>query len=197
LPLPARPFRAFNHVGELYEGRSVVPLLESLKRLVDSGRVDPAKIKIRLIGPAKASSLPDPAFLQAAVSAGWLELASPVPQDEAHFIMRTSDGLLLIQPHSTLQVPGKLYEYLQIGRPILALVPPHSSIERVLQRSGVPYRCVYSDDAPAAFDEAVLQFLALDSTPAKASEWFENEFNAERHAGMLARLIRDQHEPPR
>src|SRR6185437_14158765 len=189
LPLPDRPYRVLSHVGELYEGRSIAPLLDSFKRLIDSGRVDPGRFKIRLVGPAKASSLPAPAFVKAARDAGWLELAGPVPKDEAHLIMQTSDGLLLIQPHSTLQVPGKLYEYLQIGRPILALLPPHSSIERVLQNSGVPYRCAYSTDAPAVFDESVLRFFTLHSAPVKPSEWFENEFNAEQHARTLARLI--------
>jgi len=188
-PLPERPFRVYSHVGELYEGRTVAPLLHSLKRLIDSGRVDPADIKIRLVGASKASSLPDPEFLKDASNAGWLELAPSVPQDEAHFIMRLSDGLLLIQPHSTVQIPGKLYDYLQIGRPVLAFVPPDSAIERVLQKSGVPYRCCYSSDTPAAFDESVLQFFELDTAPVQPGEWFEHEFNAEHHAGKLAHLI--------
>jgi hypothetical protein len=107
--------------------------------------------------------------------------------------MQTSDGLLLIQPHSTLQVPGKLYEYLQIGRPILAFVPRDSSIERILQRSGVPYQCAYSTDPADALDKSVFRFFAFDSTPVRPSEWFESEFNVERHAGKLARLIDSLH----
>ncbi len=192
-PLPERPFRVFRHMGELYEGRTVAPLLESFKRLLNSGGIDPGKIKIQLVGGTRSSSLPSPEFVKAAAEAGWLELTPCVPEVEAHSMMRTSDGLLLIQPHSTLQVPGKLYEYLQIGRPILAFVPPHSSIERILQKSGIAYQCAYSTDAPSAFDESVLQFFTLDSTPAPPSTWFENEFNAQNHAAKLAQLIDSSH----
>jgi hypothetical protein len=146
------------------------------------------------VGGARSTSLPDPTFLEAAAKAGWLDLVrNHVSQEEAHFIMQTSDGLLLIQPHSTLQVPGKLYEYLQLGRPILAFVPPESSIERILQRSGVPYQCAYSSDTPDALDGSVLRFFGLPSTSAIPSEWFENEFNVERHAAALARLIDKLH----
>jgi hypothetical protein len=132
--------------------------------------------------------------LETAAKAGWLDLVPHhVSQEEAHSIMQTSDGLLLIQPHSTLQVPGKLYEYLQIGRPILAFVPRDSSIERILQRSGVPYQCAYSTDPADALDKSVFRFFAFDSTPVRPSEWFESEFNVERHAGKLARLIDSLH----
>jgi len=196
LPLPDRPYRVFSHVGELYEGRSITSLLESLKRLIDSGKLNAREIRIRLVGGARSTSLPDPIFLEAAAKAGWLDLVPHhVSQEEAHLIMQTSDGLLLIQPHSTLQVPGKLYEYLQIGRPILAFVPPESSIERILQKSGVPYQCAYSSATPDALDESVRLFFALPSTSATPSEWFENEFNVERHAAALARLIDKLQDP--
>jgi hypothetical protein len=198
VPLPDRPFRVFSHAGELYEGRSIAPLLQSVKRLFDAGRLDASEIRIRLVGVARASSLPDPAFVKAATEAGWLELEPHhVPQAEAHAVMQSSDGLLLIQPHSTLQVPGKLYEYLQLGRPILAFVPPHSSIERILQNSGVPYVCAYSTSEPAALDEAVLRFFLLDSAAVKPNKWFEDEFNAQHHSEKLARLIDGLHKSDR
>lgn len=197
-PLPERACRIFTHTGELYEGRNIAPLLESVKRLIANGRLEPCKFTIRLVGVARASSLPDPGFLETASLAGWLDLVSHhVPQAEAHSIMQSSDGLLLIQPHSTVQVPGKLYEYLQIGRPILAFVPPDSSIERILQRSGVPYVCAYSTSEAGALDDAVLRFLTLDSTAVKPNNWFEAEFNARHHAEKLAGLIDGLHKSDR
>jgi glycosyltransferase involved in cell wall biosynthesis len=194
LPLPRCTRRIFSHVGELYEGRTIAPLLQSVKRLLETGELRPDAIKIRLVGPAKAASLPDTNFLEAAAQEGWLELASDqVPPAEAHSIMQTSDGLLLIQPHSTVQVPGKLYEYLQIGRPILAFVPPDSSIERILQKCGVPHVCAYSTERPEGLDESVLRFFTLDSAPVKPGEWFEREFNVQNHAEKLAGLIESLH----
>ena len=114
-----------------------------------------------------------------------------VSKSEAEQITRSSDGLLIIQPHSAVQVPAKLFEYVQIGRPILAFVPRQSSIEGVLRRSGVPFRTVYADAPPEEFDEAMLEYLSIQSEAVTPSTWFEETFNAERQTAMLAAWIND------
>jgi hypothetical protein len=188
--LPAGKIRLLSHLGELYEGRTVTPLLASVKRLIDAGRLSPYDLKVQLIGPAEPSCLPDSAFIQQAESSGWLKIiADQRPKSEAQRIAQTSHGLLIIQPHSAVQVPGKLFEYLQIGRPILALVPRDSAIERLLAPGGIPYRCLYPDDPPEVMDAKVLEFLQLDTAPVPPSEWFEKTFNADSQTAMLAALI--------
>jgi hypothetical protein len=132
--------------------------------------------------------------LDHARSEGWLELVSErIPQREALQIARSSDGLLLLQPQSATQVPGKLFEYLQIGRPILALVPPDSPSERLLQRSGVPYRCVYHGSTPEATDDAVAGFFDLPSMAVAPNVWFEEQFNAESQTRTFHSLIQSLH----
>jgi glycosyltransferase involved in cell wall biosynthesis len=190
LPLPSRPFKLVSHVGELYESRTAVPLLESFSRLIDSGQISPERVRVELTGPMEEGCLPPTPFREAAEAQGWLKLKlGQVPKEEALQIAQTSDALLLIQPQSAIQVPGKLFEYLQIGRPILALVPRRSSVERVLEKSGVPYRCVYSGSSPDEFDRAVLEFLQLPSDPIRPSAWFEETFNAEAQTAALTRII--------
>ncbi len=194
LPVPRRERRVFSHVGELYEGRTITPLLLSLGRLFDAGRLPANEIEIQLVGPVRSTSVPDPAFIAAATEQGWLKLvARQVPKDEAQEIGQTSDGLLLVQPHSRLQVPGKIFEYIQIGRPILAFILPDSPAERILERSGIAYQCAYASDPPEALDEAVSKFFDLDTTPNKPSAWFENEFNVQSHAQKLFQLIQGVH----
>ncbi|MCC6340907.1 MAG: glycosyltransferase [Bryobacterales bacterium] len=189
LPLPKRDYRLLSHAGQLYYGRTAAPLIESISRLVDSGRLPPSRIRVRLLGPAQHGTLPPPDVLARAQRKGWLELQlESIPQADARRLTQTSDGLLLVQPQSSVQVPGKLYEYLQIGRPILAFVPPGSPIERILERSGVPYRCVYPGAPPEVFDNTILSFLDLSSDVA-ASPWFEENFNAERQTEILHNLI--------
>jgi hypothetical protein len=92
-----------------------------------------------------------------------------------------------------LQVPGKLYEYLQIGRPILAYVPPNSPVERILARSGVPYQCVYPSTSPNEFDQAILQFLQFRQPEHAPNDWFESQFNALSHAQKVSDLIQLVH----
>jgi hypothetical protein len=198
LPIPDRKEIVLTHTGALYLGRTAVPILESLRRLIDTGRLAAGDIKVRLIGHAARACLPAPEFLDKAGRQGWLDVVEGgVPRDEAIDAMRSSNALLLIQPQSTLQVPGKLFEYLLTGHPILAFVPRGSSVEWILENSGVPYGCVHPEDPPAAIDDAVLAFLQRDLRPVPPNSWFEENFNAERQTLQLHDLISTLHVQPR
>ncbi len=194
LPLANPAIKVLAHVGELYGGRTVCPVLESIQRLIDRGRLSPRETLVRLVGPAVPGSTPDTEFMSKAVSQGWLT-SDPerVAQDTAHQIIQTADYLLLIQNQSRLQVPAKLYEYIQIGRPILAFVQPESPVERILSQSGVPYRCFYPSMPPDRLDEVIFDFFQLDTSPVQASSWFEDRFNARSHAHKVAELIERVH----
>jgi hypothetical protein len=190
LPIPNPDIRVLSHVGELYEGRTVAALVEVIGRLIASGRLSPSRFELRLVGPVEESCLPAADVTKASEAAGWLKIVpKQVPKLEAQHIAQTSQNLLIVQPHSAVQVPSKLFEYLQIGRPILAYVPRNSAIEGVLARSGIPYRCIYPDLSSDATDVAVLEFLGIDTTPVPPSAWFEETFDSARQTESLAKLI--------
>jgi glycosyltransferase involved in cell wall biosynthesis len=194
LPILLRDYNVLSHVGELYAGRNVTPILESIARLIAAGRLPARRARVQLIGPAETEALPNQEFLDRSRAEGWLELVNKqIHQGEALKIARSSDRLLLIQPQSTTQVPGKLFEYLQIGRPILAFIQPNSPSERLLERSGVPYRCVYPGSSPVAIDDTVASFFDLSSTAVAPSPWFEANFNAEHQTQMLDSIICSLH----
>jgi glycosyltransferase involved in cell wall biosynthesis len=194
LPVPQRDRRIYSHVGELYEGRPIAALLYSIGRLIDNGRLNPAAIQIQQVGPVRAGCLPDPEFTTAAEFAGWLKVVPlQLPQADAQKISRESDGLLLVQPHSTIQVPGKLFEYIQIGRPVLAFILPDSPIERILLESATPFQAVYASSAPETMDDAVAGFFALNPATVPPNDWFINNFDGQKHAGQLYSLIQDLH----
>ena len=194
LPLPQRNYRLLSHVGELYQGRNVTSLLKSIARLIGAGRLSVSRIRIRLVGSVRSDCLPEPEFLRLAKTAGWLEIiADRIPHRDALIMAQNSDGLLLVQPHSSVQVPGKLFDYLQIGRPVLAFVLRDTPTERILKQSGVPYRCVYADGSSQEIDDAVEEFFSLKSDPVVASKWFEQTFNAKQQTQMLETLIRSLH----
>lgn len=194
LPISSGGCRVLSHAGELYSGRSATPILESIARLIASGRLSSRRIRVRLIGSAETGALPNQEFLDRARAAGWLDLVTErIPRREALQIARSSDGLLLLQPHSTTQVPGKLFEYLQIGRPILAVIQPNSPSEQLLGRSGVRYRCLYPGSSPGVIDDVVSGFFELSSTAVAPSPWFEDQFNAENQTRQLDAIIRSLH----
>lgn len=190
LPIPVRPHKEISHVGEIYAGRNVTPILESFARLITAQRLPIGRVKVRLIGPAETSCLPSQAFIDQAKADGWLDLVtSQISQQDAGQITRRSDSLLLVEPLTSLRAPAKLFEYLQIGRPILAFVEPNSSSEQLLKKAGVPYRCVYPSSTPEAIDDAVVGFFDLQATAVMPSSWFEHEFNAENQTKKLDNLI--------
>ncbi len=102
--------------------------------------------KILLVGHVDVKTGLNQALYDTAQREGWLEMRAQVPRSNAQRLLEEADALLLVQPQSDVQVPGKLFEYICIGRPILALVPRASAIEHILRNSGIPHVCVYGDD---------------------------------------------------
>jgi glycosyltransferase involved in cell wall biosynthesis len=194
LPIQSRNRKTLSHVGELYNGRNVSPMLESVARLIAADRLRADSIRIRLIGPAESDCLPGADFSERARSEGWLDLVTErIPQGEARQVAQSSDGLLLMESESTSHIPAKIFEYLQIGRPILAFTRPDSPAERLLKRSGVPFRIVHPNATPETTDSIMAEFLSLPCTPVAANAWFEEEFNAEKQTLQLHGIIRSLH----
>jgi hypothetical protein len=193
---PQSACRLFSHVGALYGGRDIAPLLESVSRLVNSGRLRPGTLRIRLVGPVDKDCLPSTEFLARATNQGWLEIIpEQVSRPDARRMAYESNGLLLVQPHSTVQVPGKLFEYVRLRRPILAFIRHGTPIERILRQSAVTHQCVYAEDSPQEIDNAVERFLTLEDEGNGPNAWFEDNFNARSQTEALAALIRSLHHP--
>ncbi len=189
-PLQAMPVRIFSHIGALYEGRTAAPLIEAMARLFDTGRLAPGSLRLELTGPAAPSCLPHPRLLEAAQTQGWLKLTDQqVPKEEAVRLAQTSHGLIIVQPQSVIQIPGKVYDYLQIGRPVLAFVPRHSCVERVLAQTNVQSKILYTDLSVEQFDAELLQYFALPNDAVPAGPWFETTFDVERQTATLSHLM--------
>jgi len=189
--LSARECKVLSHVGALYGGRNIRPLLYAVAHLIETGGLSGSRIKLRQVGEVDRGELPEETFLCKAQANGWLELRDSVPAAEARSIALDSDGLLLIQPHTAIQVPGKLFEYLRMGRPILAFVVRGSPVERILARAGVPYECIYRENTPEEIERHLLSFLGkLNGQPVAPSAWFRQSFEASRQTEVLDGLIR-------
>ena len=69
--------------------------------------------------------------------------------------MQTADLLLLLIPRAvTAQVPGKLFEYLAVGRTILALAAADSEVARIVHQANAGFT------VPLEADEEILSLLA-------------------------------------
>ncbi len=190
-PPPPRAMRIVSHVGELYGGRDLRPVLLAYERLIRKGLLSADAFRIRQIGASEPSEIPPKDFLDRATRDGWLELKPPVPPAQAKALACESDGLLLVQPHTGVQVPGKLFEYLRMGRNILAFVVKGSPVERILQKSGVPHTALYPELRPDEMERRIHAYMeSLGSEPVAPSPWFQQTFEASEQAAELDRLIR-------
>lgn len=185
--------RVLSHVGSFYGDRSPIPVLASMKRLIQAGRLDPSTLIVRFIG------LMDPRIQQQ--DAGLLEwfrsqgllYMSPgvVPREDANRETRAADYLLLVDiaGEKSYAVPAKIFEYVRIGRPILAYTDEGTPVDRILVKAGVPYRAFYRADNAQTVDRKVIEFFQLPPEPSAPSEWFLDQFDGRRQTGTLARIL--------
>lgn len=129
--------------------RSHVHLVEALNRLAASDPTAAQRIELHLAGVLTAADLEVAQRCAIpVVTPGYLS------HTEAVALMRSADLLFLpmhnLRPgHRSRIVPGKTYEYLATGRPILAAVPPGDARD-LLTRAGSAIVCAPDDVAGLA-----------------------------------------------
>lgn len=81
----------------------------------------------------------EPGAAERAGVSRWVSELGPVTHSRAVEMMKQSDVLYLPVPqgyYAKASLPGKLFEYLACGRPILAVVPELSEVDHVLREVG-------------------------------------------------------------
>jgi glycosyltransferase involved in cell wall biosynthesis len=159
------------HAGALYYGRSLSAFLEAAARLVRTDAEFGRRFKLSLIGSLDArarAELGHHSLGQHIVCSGQLDHASTIQA------MRAADVLLLVAnttPGAEATVPGKLFEYLAIGRPILAIAPRVSSTADVLEQTGGGWLAPAGDPAAiaCALHQAFRAHQAAGAEPAVGS----------------------------
>ena len=107
--------------------------------------------------------------------------------------MEESDVLLLPWT-DRLNIPGKIFEYLMTGKPILALSYPDSEVTRVI-RETVSGWCVNPQDV-VAIQRALTEIHALRGKYPLARNWEAvRRYERPRLTAEYARLIREASGP--
>ncbi|MEG3638697.1 glycosyltransferase [Magnetococcus sp. PR-3] len=135
---PDKPIHLL-HSGVIYPGqeeRDPVTLMEVLGRLHRLGVVGPETLKITFRGSGME------AHLQNQIDQNGLgdmvHVAPTLPYSQALEEMAQVDGLLLLQgANFSHLIPAKLFEYLRMGKPILALADPNGDAADLMLESGV------------------------------------------------------------
>ena len=129
---------------------------------------------------------------------GIVEFMGPRPHAEALALQRGAAVLLLWKPRNyPTMVPGKLYEYLDSGRPIVALLAPGDEAGALVERAGGEIVAPGDRAALAASLELrYLEWKAGGALPPARPAWL-TEHTRERLAARLAGVLEDLAGGPR
>lgn len=121
-----------------------------------------------------------------------VELAPTVPYKKALKEMFEVDALLLLQAEScNYQIPAKAYEYIRVGKPVLALTPREGDTGSLLEGAGV------AEIAPLDQQEAIINAIRAFLAKCRAGEFTFPEqeklasYSRQYHAATVEKLLGD------
>ncbi|HET9862668.1 MAG TPA: glycosyltransferase [Steroidobacteraceae bacterium] len=141
------------HAGEIFTGRSLVPVLEAAARLAP--RYPQRPVRVITYGELPPAEL---ARIRAARLESFLEVRERIPFRALFAELRRAHLLLaVVGEHMLYSTPYKVYDYMAAGRPILGVAPRGAALFELLAESGAGV-CVARDDG-AAIEHALEQFM--------------------------------------
>lgn len=146
---------ALTHCGQFYGLRTPTPWFEALGRLRCFNPAVANRVRFVLVG---GDAYEGRMLKEMAAECGVDDLVVVVGKrshGEALSIMAGSDALALatsIGPGGELQVPNKLFEYLGMGKPIVAAVDARNPSKRLLEDSGASVAICATNDVHALAD---------------------------------------------
>jgi len=150
------------HAGEIFQGRSLVPVLRAAARL--RTRFPARPIRVITYGSLPANEL---ASIRAENLEDFLEVHARVSFNELFGRLQRAHLLLaVVGEHMLYSTPYKVYDYMAAGRPILGIAPRDAALCDLLADSGAG-RCIDRND-DGAIEQALEQYLRGDWTAAPA-----------------------------
>ncbi|MFP3389345.1 glycosyltransferase [Brevibacillus sp. SIMBA_040] len=121
------------YAGILYKKRNPRLLLQAIRELIDAGEVNQKDLLLSFAGVFDYPGYSENRDCVEALGLGEnVRVLGNLPHKQALGLMKGADALLLIGDVSAdagAYIPGKLYEYMGIGNPILALNKPGEATE--------------------------------------------------------------------
>ncbi|KQL48658.1 glycosyl transferase family 1 [Brevibacillus choshinensis] len=163
------------YAGILYQKRNPRLLLQAIRELIDAGEVDQNDLLLSFAGVFDYPGYSENRDCVEQLGLGKIvrELGN-LPHKEALGLMKGADALLLIGDVSAdagAYIPGKLYEYMGIGKPILALNKAGEATE-IIEKFHLGQ--VADPEEKDAVKQAYLQLY---------KEWKAQEANSETQRG--------------
>jgi hypothetical protein len=121
------------HFGNVYGGRNATSLFQAVMELHQESRVHPHQIRLRFVGTWEVGDSASQELAKYLEQEGFLRYEPPLPHRLCLQEMAAAHTLLILQPHSTVRIPAKTYEYIASGRPIL-LIGEEGAASHLIER---------------------------------------------------------------
>ncbi len=145
------------YTGALYGRRKPDTFFESLRQLIAEGKVDGNKVTVRLMGNYYKDRLQK--VIDSFGLTKQIEIIGYVPHDVCIQEQMGCDALVLIEgtgPGANAFYTGKLFEYMNTGKPVLALLPEHGAAADLVHESNIGI--VADTDDVVRIKENLLQY---------------------------------------
>ena len=184
------------HTGSLYRKRDPGDFFEALGKLLATEQIKPDEIELRFVGGIAPELYGS--FQYAEALRHVVQVIPPVSHRAALAFQAESDVLLILQPGTSMSIPGKIFEYIAMRKKILALTPAGATAD-VVRRHGLGL-VVDPDDAhaiQAALLHLVKEFRNGGITPPAVDGAFHKydgvTLTRRLHEELLSCLEKRQH----
>jgi hypothetical protein len=174
------------YTGSLYGRRNPSSFFAAIESLISKKLINADDILLRFVG--RFGNEVEEMFEQATFKSS-IETISYVPHSKSIEYLLLSDCLLLIVDESKESkniVPGKVYEYIGVRKPLLAIAPKDSDIAELIRETRSGYVAHQSEVSKTA--EILLDYFKKWKKGEKMVEQDENEINKYERRNFAKRL---------
>lgn len=191
--VPAAPERGrfvLMHLGSVGLERCPTQLFAAIHRLAQRGALKPETFRLTFVGKVEPS-VHD--VIRQSGAEPFVEFVPYVPHHEALRLGQRAHALLLLITQSQGNagiLPGKTFEYLRYGRPLLALGPTGGEVARVLEdtRGGKIHEYDDADGMTATLESWIRSAREGSPPPGPHTERLER-YSRKSLTGELAKIL--------
>ncbi len=174
----------FTYIGTLSRERSPLTFLEGFSTAVKRDKGFAENVEMRFIG--KISGVDIKAIANALNISNFLKIKDYIPHKEVIYEMMNSDALVIItssNPELKYVIPGKLFEYLRTGNPIIGIFPEGSGKELLSKYGKVV------GEAPEKIADALLDAFYGKILPPENVSQFSWEALARKYGEVIRSVL--------
>jgi len=176
----------FSYVGTFAGNRTPEFFLKAMEELISENLI-PENMVVRFVGNHKREIMN---LMKNKKLENHIEIIPQVEHQNAIDFMLQSDVLLLfIQSKNTLaSVTGKLFEYLKVNKPILAMIPPDGEAAQILKKFDHHY--ITNQENISGIKRLILELL-MNYKERKSENPLINYYSRENQAKLVVQRINE------